>query len=140
MLASAEHDVQSYRAWRTKCLDRDSAQYFQQLQHTARRQKQAKEIAASVTAAGPTWQIQLDIFKKLDTANFAIVTAIADKIQRLHQLSDRESIHCIAFLNWSAPAIFSAQTQKAQAGLCGGIVNGLGRSIGVCLSPFIFTS
>lgn len=138
MLASAEHDVQSYRAWRTKCLDRDSAQYFQQLQHTARRQKQAKEIAASVTAAGPTWQIQLDIFKKLDTANFAIVTAIADKIQRLHQLSDRESIHCIAFLNWSAPAIFSAQTQKAQAGLCGGIVNGLGRSIGVCLSPIHF--
>lgn len=141
MLASAEHDVAAYSAWRTKCMDREGAQYFQQLQHTAKRQKQAKEIAASVTEAGPNWQMQLEVFDKQDSANFAAVSAIADRIQRLHQLSDRHAIHCIAFLNWSAPATYTGATQKGQANLRGGIVNGLGRSIGICLSPiFTFTN
>ncbi|CAK8992869.1 unnamed protein product, partial [Durusdinium trenchii] len=99
MMASADHDVAAFSAWRLKCSDRESAQYFQQLQHSARRQKQAREIAASVTEAGPTWLMQLEVFQKQDSANFATVSA---------------------------------------ANLCGGIVNGLGRSIGVCLSPIHF--
>ena len=99
MMASADHDVAAFSAWRLKCSDRESAQYFQQLQHSARRQKQAREIAASVTEAGPTWLMQLEVFQKQDSANFATVSAVADKIQRLHQLSDRASIHCIAVLN-----------------------------------------
>ncbi|CAJ1407180.1 unnamed protein product [Effrenium voratum] len=128
MLASADHDANRYRAWRTKCMDRDAAQYFAQLQHTCNRQSQAKQAAQAVFQDGPTWHMRLAMFDKRDAANLEAALQMAEKITKLHQLPGREAVHNLCIINWASPGIYSGSAQKAQANLTGGL----------CLSPVHF--
>ena len=138
MLASADHDANRYRAWRTKCMDRDAAQYFAQLQHTCNRQSQAKQAAQAVFQDGPTWHMRLAMFDKRDAANLEAALQMAEKITKLHQLPGREAVHNLCIINWASPGIYSGSAQKAQANLTGALVNGPAVSLGLCLSPVHF--
>ena len=68
-MSSLDHDICSFMSWRTKCQDRDSALYFQQLQHTGKRHGQAKDMATALFQSGPPWQLQLSTIDKRDTTN-----------------------------------------------------------------------
>lgn len=48
MLDKMKYDCSAYMVWRSKCLDRESARYFQLLAYKADRFKKANEAAASL--------------------------------------------------------------------------------------------
>ena len=98
MLASADHDATRYRAWRTKRMDRDAAQYFAQLQHTCNRQSQAKQAAQAVFQDGPTWHMRLAMFDNRDAANLEAALQMAEKITKLHQLPGREAVRNLCII------------------------------------------
>lgn len=138
MLASCEHDCLAYMNWRTKCQDRDAALYFQQIQHTAKRHRQAKDLADSVLKPGPNFALQFSVFEKKDAANIQAAIRLQENVCKMNQLPDREGVHCICFANWASPAIYNGAVQKLQANLIGGIVNGPGDHLGTCLTPTHF--
>ena len=138
MLASCDHDCVAYINWRTKCQDRDAAMYFQQLQHTAKRHRQAKDLAESVLKPGPNFALQFTVFEKKDAANIQAAILMQDNVAKMNQLPDRECVHCICFANWASPAIYNGAVQKLQANLIGGLVNGIGEHLGASLTPTHF--
>lgn len=127
-LASADHDFTTYESWRIKCNDRDAALYFQQLQHTAKRQAQAKDVASSLLKTGAAWQMHFEVMGPRDAVNMKAAIDMADQVMRMNQLQDRESVHCVSIINWSSPSTYSAQLQKGQAHLTGALVNGDGNT------------
>eukprot|EP00438_Fugacium_kawagutii_P007583 Skav225341 [mRNA] locus=scaffold3721:8917:12502:- [translate_table: standard] len=136
-MSALEHDVNSFKAWETKCQDREAARYFQKLQHDTKRHKQAKDLAASVFKVGTMWQMDVVAITHRDTTNLQIVQSMLGQIQKLNQLS-AEHVHCIALTNWSSPAIYSGAAQKSHANLMGALVNGEGTHLAACLSPSHF--
>ncbi|CAK9118015.1 unnamed protein product [Durusdinium trenchii] len=133
-LASADHDFTTYESWRIKCNDRDAALYFQQLQHTAKRQAQAKDVASSLLKTGAAWQMHFEVMGPRDAVNMKAAIDMADQVMRMNQLQDRESVHCVSIINWSSPSTYSAQLQKGQAHLTGALVNGDGNMFCVAYS------
>ena len=138
MLASCDHDCITYINWRTKCQDRDAAMYFQQLQHTAKRHRQAKDLAESVLKSGPNFALQFSIFEKKDAANIQTAILMQENVAKMNQLPNRESVHCLCFANWASPAIYNGAVQKLQANLIGGLLNGMGEHLGAALTPTHF--
>ena len=50
LMASVQHDWDSYKVWRGKCEGREAAIYFQKLQHQSARHSRAREIADAISA------------------------------------------------------------------------------------------
>ena len=137
-MSSLDHDICSFMSWRTKCQDRDSALYFQQLQHTGKRHGQAKDMATALFQSGPSWQLQLSTIDKRDTTNLQSVQSMVQRIMKHNQLQSPEQIHVICIANWSSPSTYAGASQKAQANLLGGIINGPGTHLGIALTPTHF--
>ena len=138
VMRSLEHDKNSYAAWVTKCQDREAGLYFQQLQHTAKRHGQAKDLAGSLFQKGPQWQMELATIDKRDTTNVQTVQNVVSHIVKVNQLAGPEDVHVLSFINWSSPSTYNGTSQKGQANLTGALVNGNGLHLGVCMTPTHF--
>ena len=113
---SLNHDLDQYKVWRTKCLDRDAAIHFQKLQHATLRHNRAREIADSVfdEEKGPSWFAQFNTWSSRDANNLQTVDAAMQHIARLHQLDKTTQVHCLCLLNWAAPATYKGETRHGK--------------------------
>ena len=139
--AAMKHDVQIFLAWKTRCLDRDNAIFFQKLQHLANRQTKAREIAQSVlNVASPQWSIPIvrldpDKHGAESEANHAI-HGLQKKIAALQQLRNVSDILNVFFLKWANPGTFSANALRLQASIAGAYVNQPGTTnLGMVVMP-----
>lgn len=142
VLASLQHDVDAYLVWKAKCDDRESALYFQKLNHAAARHTRAREMAESVFSEdrGLGWSMALQCFEDQDAANINAWQDTCEHIAKGNQLRSTQQVKCVCILNWAAPAVFSGGTQTKQATLLGAILNNSGesRNLGLMLAPAYF--
>lgn len=142
LLSSLQHDADSYSVWKAKCSDRESALYFQRLNHQSLRHGRAREMAETVFAEdrGLEWQMTLSKLLPQDASNISTWQDTCSHIARQCQLQANQ-VRSICVLNWAATAVFSSATQQKQAKLMGAIVNSNGgesKSIGLTLTPSFF--
>ena len=141
LMASVQHDWDSYKVWRGKCEDREAAIYFQKLQHQSARHSRAREIADAISAEerGPAWMLDLRVWDaSRDSVNSQTVEECVAYIARTHQLADVKHVRPLCVLNWAAPAIYSGAVQSRQANLMGNLVNAQCNGIGAVLTPVHF--
>ena len=141
MLSSLQHDADVYTVWKAKCNDRDSALYYQRLNHTAMRHRQARQMAESVFAddRGLGWFMSISKLEDKDSPNITTWKEVCAHIAKQCQLRSEDQIRSICVLNWSAPSLFAGSVQNRQATLLGTIINsGAAKSFGITLAPSFF--
>ena len=136
-LANIKHDIDVYKVWFTRNIDREAAVYFQELSHKQERKNQAKQCVRSLL--DPTcsqWRISLCELKPAAEC-MQMVTAMRSRIMKLETLESKDQIMTLVVLNWAAPSSFTSQEQLSQANLAGALVNADG-ALGLMLSPVYF--
>lgn len=126
-LQGCVHDVNLYAAWKTRCLDRENAIFFQKLQHLATRQSKAHEIAGQVLNKGHQfWAMTLETYvadgPTIATANQAVHMA-QKQIASRHQLKSHQDVSVVSFCNWAYPGAFMANTLRNQISIVSASVN-----------------
>ena len=129
------HDLKAYQVWVTKSEDRETALYHSKLQLLLQRQTEAQRQAKQlIDESHSSWFGVVDVLQApADT--MARINAILSRIQKIHQCQTND-ICVLVFVNWSAPALVTAQQQTIQAQVLGGLVNGSSPNcLGVVFSP-----
>ena len=140
LLSSLQHDADCFAVWKAKCTDRDSALYFQRLNHKTARHSRAREMAESVISEdrGVGWMCELAKWEVKEATNVAVHSEVCAQIAKQCQLPNAKQVRSLCILNWAAPSVFSGATQNKQAMLLGMIVNGSSKSTAVVLTPSYF--
>ena len=141
LLSSMQHDADVYAVWKAKCNDRDSALYYQRLNHAAMRHSRAREMAESVITddRGLGWFMSISKLESKDSPNITTWKEVCAHIVKQCQLRSEDQVRSVCILNWSAPSLFAGAVQNRQATLMGTIVNsGATKSFGIGLAPSFF--
>ena len=134
-LASMKQDLDVFQVWLNKSRDREGAVYHQNLQWRLTRVTKAREVASTLVANKS--DSCLYHFLPCDTAADVSkeISLIQRRLMRLEQLQT-DNLLTVSILNWAAPNLYTAQVQRVQAavmgGLCGHIV---GTNVGIYLTP-----
>ena len=136
-MANIAHDLNVYQVFFNRNLDRESAVYFQEIQHRQARKAAANDLAKKLCdRTASQWKVKLC---NLETPNVCLqeFQAMRSQIMKCESLQNKEQVLVLVMVNWAAPSTYTSQQQTTQAALCGALVNTDG-ALGGLLSPVWF--